>query len=231
MIVATGKARGPWASQVLPRLGPPMPGVFLQGLWVCDADGKVLHSRALASHVAFDCINFASEQGVTLTAYCGERILCERTDEHTERLKFYKEPDPEPVGPLGALVGDTPIQKLIFMAPQPRLDELRPSIEAMVAGRASLTTALTGMLEVLPEGASKGAGLAWLLEHMGVDPQGVMAMGDGENDIEMLHLAGVSVAMGNAGPKVKAAADVIVASNDEDGVAEAIHRFVLGTGR
>jgi hydroxymethylpyrimidine pyrophosphatase-like HAD family hydrolase len=55
----------------------------------------------------------------------------------------------------------------------------------------------------------------------------MLAMGDGENDIEMLQLAAVSAAMGNAGAKVKAAADYVMVSNDEDGVAQAIARFVL----
>jgi hypothetical protein len=58
--------------------------------------------------------------GLTLTAYCGERILCAATDQHTDRLLFYKEPPPEAVGKLRSIVGGTPIQKLIFMAPQPR---------------------------------------------------------------------------------------------------------------
>jgi hydroxymethylpyrimidine pyrophosphatase-like HAD family hydrolase len=60
-----------------------------------------------------------------------------------------------------------------------------------------------------------------------MSPAGLMALGDGENDIEMLQLAAVSVAMGNAGAKVKGAAGFETASNDEDGVAQAIDRFVL----
>lgn len=48
-------------------------------------------------------------------------------------------------------------------------------------------------LKVLPFGTSKGAGLAWLLTHLGVDATRVMAVGDGENDVEMLQLAGVSL--------------------------------------
>lgn len=47
-------------------------------------------------------------------------------------------------------------------------------------------------MQVLPLGASKGNGVAWLLDHLGVDATHVMAMGDGENDVEMLQLAGVS---------------------------------------
>lgn len=54
-----------------------------------------------------------------------------------------------------------------------------------------------------------------------------MACGDGENDMEMLHLAGLGVAMGNAAANTLAFADVQVGTNDEDGVAEAIERYVL----
>jgi len=48
-------------------------------------------------------------------------------------------------------------------------------------------------------GASKGDGVSWLLQHLGRSPAGLLALGDGENDIEMLQLAAVGVAMGNAG--------------------------------
>ncbi|KAG2497861.1 hypothetical protein HYH03_004127 [Edaphochlamys debaryana] len=228
LVVATGKARGPWVADVLPRLGLDTPGVFLQGLLVYDAEGRRLYDQRLPDDVARDCIELAEREGVTLTAYCGERILCAATDAHTDRLNFYKEPPPEAVGDMRRQVGVTEMHKMIFMADQSKIDALRPHAEALLGGRASLTTALTGMLEVLPLGASKGEGLRWLLAHLGVEPQHVMALGDGENDVEMLQLAGLGVAMGNAGPKAKAAADVVLdETNDQDGVAAAIRAYVL----
>ena len=62
------------------------------------------------------------------------------------------------------------------------------------------------------------------------DSGGVMPplCGDAENDCEMLRLVGVGAAMGNAKPSAKAASDVVVATNDEDGVSEAVRRFVFG---
>lgn len=86
---------------------------------------------------------------------------------------------------------------------------------------------LLSLIQVLPVGASKGAGVQWLLHHLGMSPDGLLACGDGENDIEMLQLATVGVAMGNAGPKVKSVADAVLSSNDDDGVAQAIHEYVL----
>lgn len=268
LIVATGKARGPWAQAVLPRLlagsgssssgpgpsSPPMPGVFLQGLLVADAQGRTLWSRSLDEGVLLDAVLLARELGLTLTAYSGERILAERLDAHTERLLFYKEPAPEAVGPLDALLARgqlPPVQKVIFMGSAERCGQARGEIEAALGeatGRGSCTTALPGMVELLPPGASKGAGLRWLLdnalpreverrwremqEQSGATTttttvRGLMAMGDGENDREMLEMAEWGVAMGNAGQGLKGVAQAVVATNAEDGVAEAIERFVL----
>ncbi|CAD7695014.1 unnamed protein product [Ostreobium quekettii] len=227
IVLATGKARGPWVPKVLPRLPVPMPGVFLQGLLVCDADGTVLHEQALEEDLALQCIEFSKRHGLTITAYCGSRILCPATNEHTDRLLFYEEPTPEGVGSLEDWVGKIKIHKMIMLEKQERIVQIRPLAEAELGGRLALTTALPGMLEVLPFGTSKGAGLAWLLAHLGVDAGRVMAVGDGENDVEMLQLAGLGIAMGNAGERTKRVADHIVSTNDEHGVAEAIHRFVL----
>ena len=82
--------------------------------------------------------------------------------------------------------------------------------------------------DLLSLGNDKARGVRTLLTHLDVDVSRVVAVGDGENDLGMLRLVGRGVAMGNAGAKVKAAArETLAATNDEDGVAEAIQRFVL----
>ena len=64
LVVATGKAPGcAWTHKVLPRLGPPAPGVFMQGLLVYDAAGSLIHSRSLERATAAACITFAAEHG------------------------------------------------------------------------------------------------------------------------------------------------------------------------
>lgn len=81
--------------------------------------------------------------------------------------------------------------------------------------------------EVMPAGVDKGTGLYQLAQHFCIPMQAVMAVGDQENDIPMLNVAGLSVAMGNASDKAKAAADAVTQSNAEDGAAKAIIRFAL----
>ena len=95
-VITTGKARGPWIKNVIPFL-PPMPGVYMQGLLIYDADGNITHDQCLRQDVVRQCIAFARDKEVTLTAYCGDRILTEATDEHTDRLTFFSEPTPEGV--------------------------------------------------------------------------------------------------------------------------------------
>ena len=62
---------------------------------------------------------------------------------------------------------------------------------------------------------------------MGIAQDEIMAIGDNENDLSMIEYAGLGVAMGNAIPLVKEAANVITTTNDEHGVAEAIKKYVL----
>lgn len=82
-------------------------------------------------------------------------------------------------------------------------------------------------LEVIAGGIDKGEGLRFLLNHLGISPEEVLAMGDGGSDIPLLQAAGIGVAMENATEGVKAAADFVTASCDEDGVAVALEKFVL----
>lgn len=74
-------------------------------------------------------------------------------------------------------------------------------------------------IEVMEEGVSKGAAMAWLCRELGTDASAAVAFGDNLNDVEMLRTAGLGVAVANAEAEARAAADLIAASNDEDGVA------------
>jgi hypothetical protein len=81
-------------------------------------------------------------------------------------------------------------------------------------------------LEFTRAGVNKGVGLHRLAEILGVDPAATMAIGDTENDLSIIRAAGIGVAMGNATDTVKAQADYITSSNEEDGVACAIEHFI-----
>lgn len=82
-------------------------------------------------------------------------------------------------------------------------------------------------LEFTKASVSKGTGLRFLAAHLGVPMERTMAIGDSENDIEILKAAGLGIAMGNAPETVKAHADTVTRTNEEEGVAHAIEEYVL----
>lgn len=132
-----------------------------------------------------------------------------------------------PVDDLRAQVragGDT-VQKM--QAYFPHL-ELRPRVMALLRREVPgvvQSVSLPTNLELNAAGATKGAALAALCRALGLDPLDTAAFGDGTNDVSMLAAAGVGVAMANGAPETRQAADLVTASNQEDGVALVLDRW------
>ncbi len=228
VVLATGKTRAS-AQSIIDRLGLKSPGIFLQGLAVYESDGTLRYQQTLDAALVRQVITFAEDRGFVVVAYAGGRILIRSENAVSETLIAYGEPMPEAIGPIQNIVDDMPLNKLMLWGDPKRIKALRWQLSMQLNGSAALTQAqVPSMVEVLPPGASKGTTLKRLLKDMGIAPENVLALGDGENDIAMLEVAGIGVAVGNADEKLKAAADHVVATNDAGGVAEAIVRFVLG---
>lgn len=82
-------------------------------------------------------------------------------------------------------------------------------------------------IEIMPKDVNKATSLDHMLEGMGLTRENAICCGDGYNDISMIEYAGTGVAMGNAQPAVKEAADYITGTNDEDGLVEVIDKFIM----
>lgn len=119
-----------------------------------------------------------------------------------------------------------PVEKInMFFADM----EERQVVMALLEKRRDviITSSLCNNLEINSPEATKGNGLRCLADYIGIKIEETMALGDGNNDISMIKSAGVGVAMDNALEEVKRAADFITLNNDQDGVADAIERFVF----
>ena len=255
VFIATGKAR-PAAMRAAATalthgvdlssflVGPRTPGVFLQGLDVYGRGGGALYRAKMPEDVVREAFAMVYGGGgggkktnpadVALTAFAADACATLRSHALLDELSaLYHEPvseERDDVDALLASVGAGGVQKLLLMASSSAaIDAARPAWEkAFGPPRAEVTQAVSNMLEILPLGNDKARGVATLLAHLGADPARTVAVGDGENDLGMLRLAGCGVAMGNAGDAVKRAADhVLERGNEEDGVAEAVQRFVL----
>ncbi|RMG76506.1 MAG: HAD family hydrolase [Chloroflexi bacterium] len=230
VVIATGKTFTS-ARTIIEKLDLKTPGIYVQGLTIYQPDGTLIWQQTLPADVCRRVITFAEDRGFTVVAYAGTRILCRELADGIEQLaEKYHEPMPEGVGPLQNILFDLNINKLMIVKQNnpKKITALRWLLKRQLDGQGRLVQAmLKDMVEVLPPNTSKGSALKHLLKTLGVEAENVLAIGDGENDIEMIQLAGVGVAVANADERLKSVADHVVASNQDDGVAEAVERFVL----
>ena len=120
--------------------------------------------------------------------------------------------------------------------PVAKINLYHPSTEAREKTRAliceaglpvELANSEIASLEISAEGIHKGIGLQGLCDYLKIPMSRTVVVGDADNDIGALKMAGLSVAMGNASEKIKKICDVTVADNDNDGCREAIERFLF----
>lgn len=133
------------------------------------------------------------------------------------------------VAPLETLFSsgnaDAGAHKLLCMGEKNKIDELIPVLEAKYLPM-TLVRSKDEYLEVVPAGAGKDTAMRALCEALGLTPDEVMALGDHDIDAPLLRAAGLGIAMGNASPIARAAADELTDSCDADGAAHAIYRHI-----
>lgn len=128
----------------------------------------------------------------------------------------------EQVNAIGA-----PVEKInYFFGDMEERARAREKLE--LRGDVIVTSSFSNNLEINAIGATKGEGIRRLAAHLGLKAEETMGFGDGGNDVTMMQMAGIGVAMGNAEDSLKAIADYVTLTNDEDGVAAAIERLVWG---
>ncbi|XP_062164021.1 endoribonuclease YBEY, chloroplastic isoform X2 [Alnus glutinosa] len=205
------------------------PGVFLQGLLVYGRQGREIFRRNLDPNVCREACLYSWENKVPLIAFTKDRCLTLFDNPLVDSLHtVYHEPKAEIMPSVEHLLAAVDIQKLIFLDTSAGVSTtLRPYWSEATRDRATVVQAVPDMLEIVPLGTSKGSGVKMLLDHLGSTAKEVMAIGDGENDVEMLELAALGIALSNGSEKTKAVANEIGASNDEDGVADAIYRYAF----
>ncbi|KXI21333.1 sugar-phosphatase [Photobacterium sanguinicancri] len=119
------------------------------------------------------------------------------------------------------------IMKVMMIDEPERLSAAIAQLPSMLHEQYTIVQSAPFFLEFLNPKSNKGAGVGMLAEHLGIDASEVICMGDAGNDKHMLEYAGLGVAMANATDDIKAIADHITDSNNDDGVAKVIEAFIL----
>lgn len=236
--VATGKSRAGAAKSLGPIIGPLLyhiPGVYIQGLYCVDDKNTVLFEKKLPQSAIGAAEDLVREYGISIVGYDGDDLYStDLTDSVVELSEFYGEPTVQLLMKEDTVVNlaeHTPgMHKLLLMDED--VDKLsnviRPRLEQLaIEHDATVTQAIPTMLELLPKGCSKAFGVQKVCEALGIDAEReLLALGDAENDVGMLQMASIGVAVGNACPQARDAADFIMKEkNDEGGAGLALNLF------
>lgn len=211
---------------------------FNGGMIVDYPTGRVLHEEHLPAHLLPRLRDWARHYNLPMLSFrgpaCGSgkapTIISEQPTNHyvTENARNNRM-EVEGVDDIAAAMLALPVPppKCLLPGPPELLPEVEAAMRADLKDEMDIYRSAPYYLELVPPGVDKGRALLHLLEHLGLTPADLMACGDQDNDIPMLRVAGIGVAMDNAADNVKAAADHVTLSCDQDGVAHAIEHFLL----
>ena len=182
--------------------------------------------------VIYDCYR---QNWGWMTAALQDKAADYATNEHYLRMvREFRRPVPELKRHLRATAAEGDVQKVMLFARNTQvsglssqvLDAIRLEVAAKFP-EIKVTSSTWNNIELNVRSAHKGNALRRFAEHLGLGLANCMAFGDGMNDFTMVEQAGLGVAMANAEPEVKRVAKWVAPSNDEDGVAAGIARFLV----
>ena len=182
--------------------------------------------------VIYDCYR---QNWGWMTAALQDKAADYATNEHyLKMVREFRKPVPELKAHLRETAADGDVQKVMLFARNTQvsglssqvLDAIRLEVAAKFP-EIKVTSSTWNNIELNVRSAHKGNALRRFAEHLGLGLANCMAFGDGMNDFTMVEQAGLGVAMANAEPEVKRVAKWVAPSNDEDGVAAGIARFLV----
>lgn len=184
-----------------------------------------LFSQFLPDAVIPILYKYAKEKNHALLGYAGNEIITEiPDDQYVKEESRINKMNIRKVDNLLEALEPHPTKLLMTGDPTDMLKAEEELVE-ILGEKMDIFRSAPFFLELVPKGIDKAQSLLRLLSKINLTPADLMAFGDGYNDLSMLKLASVGVAMANAAPEVRADADYVTLSNEEDGVAEALLHF------
>jgi Cof subfamily protein (haloacid dehalogenase superfamily) len=170
---------------------------------------------------------FQQESGMTLMTYFEDKIYTEYPNDEYVGISAFK--NKMQVEGLTDFVSQAPrpLNKCLMVGPHDKQVVWEKKIQEATSNHLYVCHSTPYFIEILPKGIDKGPSLVSLCQHLGISPSEMMTFGDSNNDKQMIQLAGIGVAMGNADDDIKQVADFITLDNNSDGVAYALKHFGL----
>ena len=192
-------------------------------------DGQVLSRNTMNLDLLHELYETVKDlEGVTMISYLNTAIVTNRANN-----KYVEMESRVDHGMPIQVSDDFPYNlvrepfKVAIVGDRDRLAPLKLSLAEMYKGRLSFLISSENFIEVVPDGVDKGAALEFLLQDIGIKREKAIAVGDNVNDLRMIQIAGLGVAMANSTEAVKRVADYVTLANTDDGIRHLINKHIL----
>ena len=190
------------------------------------SDGSVLQRETFSTELCHEIVRFGKEFGCYQQTYSDDRFYFNEVSDYSRRYAAASMLPGECVGDLEVFIRE-PRSKILMMSEEDTISRMLDLAGRRFAGLASVTCSKPYFLEFNPISATKGIALRKTSGLLGLSPEDFAVFGDSLNDLPMLQIAGLSVAVANARPEVRSACDAVCLSNREDGVARYLAENML----
>ena len=221
VMLATGKNLSA-TRDIVERLDLNDPLIFTNGCIIQYRDGKIFSQNGLDPDKANKVIQLGTARGMEMMVSVPDEIFVKEDGPFFRTMEKYGNSNFREIKAWDELGSNLDrVLKIVFIdEDNEKLMDMNDVLENAIPDGIETCHSLPVLLEVLPEGVSKGSALQEVTRFFNYPREAVIAFGDGNNDIEMIEFAGIGVAMENATPGLKKVADVIVPSNNEEGTAQ-----------
>ncbi|HWQ75972.1 MAG TPA: Cof-type HAD-IIB family hydrolase [Syntrophomonas sp.] len=211
------------------QLGIDVPLITYQGAWVKNSSSEeVLYYQPVPPLLARQVMLYFRSQEVHYHSYFNDELCMEAISPEGDDYARLAGVKPQLRPDLVADLDTYDAMKIMAVTrDESKLLLMEQELRENFGDQLYITRSKPYYLEVMSRQAGKALALELIARYFGINQSEVMAVGDSYNDLEMIKWAGMGVAMGNAVPAVKSAADFITFSNDAEGVNEALRRLVL----
>lgn len=189
--------------------------------------GKTVVSKLFPKEYLPDIVGVLKDSNITVMVHDERKIFANnRVNDYTYVERDILKMDMIAVDDFISAV-NFDINKILLAGEPDELDKYQEILSKRYDGLLDVYKSAPYFLEIMPFGVSKGSMLPLLLEKLGVNKDELIAFGDNYNDMTMIGYAGFGVAMSNGEEEVKKIANYVCESNDDDGIAKTLEKFVL----
>lgn len=205
--------------------------IAYQGAYIKDLKtNEILSKKVVDISLAKEIIKQCKKDNLYVQAFIDGELYFEEDNEFSKVYEKRIGVKGKAVGNLTTFLHEGPM-KLLMIDEAPRIKALSKEYQALFGEQVQVVISKPDFLEITHISATKGQALRLLAKVYNIPREKIIAIGDSYNDLSMINYAGLGVAMGNAPQGVKEQANYVTKSNDEDGVAEVIRRFILKGGQ